>query len=178
MAKSTAISEKENSNSLMSQIISSFSQKLQPLYDIAWVFLLQLNTLLAAFLPLWLFPRPYRPYDQVYRSLPAIATFSEPVLFTNLPPLKISFEVWRPNPQWKRKTPGRPDFHVCVVDGRSQFPSLGHLEELYNSVAEKHSLGARNGKVVIAVVDNGVSNYMTLDEHLNLHEIDNSEDTL
>jgi hypothetical protein len=40
------------------------------------------------------------------------------------------------------------------------------LDELYNSVAQIHPLGGKHGKVVIAVVDSGVSNYLILDDTL------------
>jgi hypothetical protein len=117
-------------------------------------------------LPAWLVPRRHRPYDAIYASLPPIATFSEISSSKSIEDLTISFEVWRPNPQWKRKSPGPPDFHVCVLDGRDQFPSLAQLENLYNSVAQKYPLGKKAGKVVLAVAEKGVSNYMTLDESL------------
>ena len=77
----------------------------------------------------------------------------------------MAFEVWRPNPLWKRKNPGHPDFHICVVDAREQFPSSVKLEYMYNTIAQTHPLGGKFGRVVIAVVDRGVSNYLTLDEN-------------
>jgi tRNA-splicing endonuclease subunit Sen54 len=128
---------------------------------------------LSSYAALWLLvqyflscvrPRPHRPYDAIYATLPPISSFSETM--SNNDQLSIAFEVWRPNPSWKRKSPGPPDFHICVVDAREQFPSLAQLEQLYNSVAEKYPLGGKNGKVVVAVVDNGVSNYLTLDNNL------------
>ena len=124
-------------------------------------------SLLLHYLPSWLIPRPYQPYDAIYASLPPVATFSEISSTKSMEnPLTIAFEVWRPNPQWRRKSPGPPDFHVCVLDGREQFPSLAQLENLYNSVAQKYPLGKEAGKVVLAVVEKGVSNYMSLDDSL------------
>ena len=120
-------------------------------------------------LPSWLIPRSHSPFDKYYASLPAIKTFSPSSLSktTESPPLSVSFEVWRPSPTWKRKSPGPPAFHICVVDGRDPFPSLDQLERLYNSVAGKFPLRGKNGgKVVVSVVDCGVSNYLTLDEGL------------
>ena len=85
--------------------------------------------LLLHSLPIWLVPQPHRPYDAIYASLPPIGTFSEISSTKSIEdPLTIAFEVWRPNPQWKRKSPGPPDFHVCVLDGRDRFPSLAQLE--------------------------------------------------
>ena len=126
---------------------------------------------LLNYLPFWLTLRSHSPFDKYYASLPPIETFtpsslsrtSESLLST---PLSISFEVWRPSPTWKRKSPGPPDFHICVVDGRDPFPSLEQLEGLYNSVARKFPLGGKGARVVVAVVDCGVSNYLTLDEGL------------
>lgn len=131
------------------------------------LYICNLLFLLFRYLPAWLVPRPHRPYDAIYASLPPIASFSETSTTKSIEdPINIVFEVWRPNPQWRRKSPGPPDFHVCVLDGRDQFPTLAQLENLYNSVALKHPLGMKAGKVVLAVVENGVSNYMTLDDSL------------
>lgn len=120
---------------------------------------------LLSYMPSWLVARPHRPYDQIYASLPPISTFSERSSIIS-DPLTVTFEVWRPNPLWKRRAPGPPDFHICVVDGREEFPSLAQLEQLYNAVAQKDPVGGKGGKVVLAVVDNGVSNYMTLGHSL------------
>jgi hypothetical protein len=118
------------------------------------------------YLPSWLVPQPHRPYDTFYSNLPPIQSFSELSVEPLANTLTIAFEVWRPNPNWKRRLPGPPDFHICVVDGREPFPSLVQLENLYNSVASMHHIGAKGGKVVIAVVDCGVSNYLILDSNL------------
>jgi hypothetical protein len=118
-------------------------------------------------LPSWIVPRSHSPYDSFYSSLSPIQSFSE--LSDEDPEegaLSISFEVWRPSPNWKRKSPGPPDFHICIVDGREPFPSLSKLEGLYSSVARVHPIGAKGGKVVIAVLDCGVSNYLALDSNL------------
>jgi len=80
--------------------------------------------------------------------------------------LEIHFEVWCPNPQWRKKAPGPPDFHICVLDGREDFPSLSQLEHLNNSVSQKHQIGKTGGKIVLVVVDKGITNYLTLDEKL------------
>jgi hypothetical protein len=101
-----------------------------------------------------------------YSDLPPIQSFSE--LSTEPLPnhLTITFEVWRPNPNWKRRSPGPPDFHICVIDGHEPFPSLMQLEDLYNSVANIYPIGTKGGKVVLAVIDSGVSNYLILDSNL------------
>lgn len=118
-------------------------------------------------LPSWIVPRSHNPYDSFYSSLSSIQSYSELSYDdTDNDTLSISFEVWRPNPNWKRKSPGPPDFHICIVDGREPFPSLSKLEGLYNSVARVHPIGAKGGKVVIAVLDCGVSNYLALDSNL------------
>ena len=115
-------------------------------------------------LPILPLRRRKAPFDHFYRSLVAIETFSEFSSNANVTnPLSITFEVWRPSPQWRRKSPGSPDFHVCVLDARAPFPSLYQLQTLYNSVKSTYLLEANDGRVVLAVVDKGVSNYLTLD---------------
>jgi hypothetical protein len=118
-------------------------------------------------LPAWLVPRPHQPYDAMYARLPPISTFSEPLSNTpSLSRLKVDFEVWRPSPTWKRKSPGPPDFHICVLDARDRFPSLAQLEDLYNDAAKRHTIGEKGGQVILAVLDNGVSNYLRLSDNL------------
>jgi hypothetical protein len=162
---------KKQTTSIIAQTpnIQTWRQRYSGLYLALMGFFVNIYTILSSlliYLPSWLVARPHRPYDAIYATLPPIGTFSETTRQSTLPSLKIAFEVWRPNPLWKRKTPGPPNFHVCVVQGRQDFPSLAELEDLYNSVAQKSPLGGKNGKVVLAVVDNGVSNYLTLDEKL------------
>jgi len=129
--------------------------------------LFTLAATLLRFLPQWLISRPHRPYDHLYASLPAISTFSESFpRQKELYKLQVDFEVWRPSPTWRRKSPGPPNFHVCVLDARQSFPRLAQLEELYNTVASRHPLGPHAGKIILAVVDNGVSNYLSLDHNL------------
>src|SRR5271156_6509690 len=81
---------------------------------------------LLHYMPSWLIARPFQPYDPIFATLPPIPTFSESSSKVTCP-LTVTFEVWRPNPQWKRRAPGPPDFHVSVVDGRKSFPSLARL---------------------------------------------------
>jgi hypothetical protein len=164
------LSSKERLNESTGKMPSSWLQNSFQTFTAFTNILFHLYAFLLSLLdyfPSWLVPRPHRPYDALYATLPPIATFSEYSSNKSIPnPLTIAFEVWRPNPQWKRKSPGSPNFHVCVLDGRDPFPSLAQLELLYNSVAKKHPLGGSNGKIVLAVVDCGVSNYLTLDNNL------------
>lgn len=146
---------------------SSWRQIILDIYTTFYALLVSIWAFpLLQYMPSWLVARPHRPYHPIYASLPPISTFSESSSAVTRP-LAVTFEVWRPNPQWKRRAPGPPDFHICVVDGRGTFPSLAQLEQLYNSVAQNDPVGGKGGgKVVIAVVDNGVSNYMTLGDGL------------
>lgn len=170
VGKSPPLLSKEDSIKSPLTKTSSLRQSTSEMYAGLTRIIVYISTFLLALLnyfPSWLVPRLHRPYDAIYASLPPIATFSEfssSKFISN--PLSIAYEVWRPNPQWTRKSCGPPDFHVCVLNGREKFPSFAQLELLYNSVAKKHPLGGRNGKIVLAVVDCGVSNYMTLDENL------------
>jgi len=150
----------------------SFRRLMSDIYATFWIIWATILTFpLLSYMRSWLVARSHRPYDRIYASLPPIPTFSAYSSEISHP-LTVAFEVWRPNPQWKRRAPGPPDFHICVVDGREEFPSLAHLEQLYNSVAHKDPVGGKGGgKVVLAVVDNGVSNYMTLGDGL-FHSIE------
>jgi hypothetical protein len=132
------------------------------------LFLHHLLTTIFSYLPSWLTSRPHRPYDHIYATLPPIATYSTFLSKPppSSPPLKISFHAWRPSPQWKRRAPGPPDFYISVLDSREPFPSLQQLEGLYVSVAQEFMVGKETGKVVLAVVDCGVSNYIALDDML------------
>jgi tRNA-splicing endonuclease subunit Sen54 len=117
-------------------------------------------------LPTWFVPhRPHRPYNKIYATLPPISTYST-LSEGYSTDLKIALHAWRPSPQWKRRAPGPPDFHICVLDSRDPFPSLHQLESLYASVAQEHQVGKGRGKVLLAVVDRGASNYISLDDTL------------
>jgi hypothetical protein len=161
------LKEEGSSQSQLEKPSSPWLQKSSELSLALKSTLIQLYTFLISllfYLPSWLIGQAYQPYDVVYASLPPISSFSQSSSIAA--PLTLAFEVWRPNPRWKKRAPGPPDFHICVIDGRMQFPPLAQLEQLYNSVASKHSPDGRPGKVVLAVVDNGVSNYLMLDEKL------------
>jgi hypothetical protein len=130
-------------------------------------YLCMLSLLNSLFLYLW----PQGSYDAFYGSLIAIATFSELSSTVEIEnPLTISFQVWRPNPRWKRKSPEQPDFHICVLDAREPFPTLAKLEHLYNSIKTPNNIGPITGKIVLAVVDRGVSNFLTLDDRIAVSE--------
>jgi hypothetical protein len=121
---------------------------------------------IVSLLPSWFIPHsPHSPYDKIYATLAPISTYST-LSKGYSTDLKIALHAWRPSSKWKRRAPGPPDFHICVVDSQNPFPSLHQLESLYASVAQEHQVGKGKGKVLLAVVDRGASNYISLDDTL------------
>ncbi|KAA6406704.1 MAG: hypothetical protein FRX48_09427 [Lasallia pustulata] len=133
----------------------------------------------------------YRSYSDIYRLL-SIIPYHDPTLPTaretqktddklkpvhwdsdtaeppRLPPLRPCFHVWKPRPDFKKSSPGPPDFRIAVLNAReSEFPVLEQLDELLQSVPydpppkgiEKqtyHKLKHGYRNVILAVVDQGV----------------------
>ena len=82
--------------------------------------------------------------------------------------------MWKPRPDFKKSSPGPPDFRIAVLNAReSEFPVLEQLDGLLQSVPyepppkgiekqtyQKLKHGYRN--VILAVVDQGVVSYIRL----------------
>ena len=90
--------------------------------------------------------------------------------------LRCSFYVWKPQPGFKKSSPGPPDFHIAVVNAREDdMPVLKQLDQLLQSVPynppplkmdtqinQKLKHGWRN--VILAVVDQGVVSYLRVSD--------------
>ena len=90
--------------------------------------------------------------------------------------LRCSFHVWKPRPDFKKSSPGQPDFRIAVVNAREDdMPVLEQLDELLQSVPydlpqpkigthvyQKLKHGWRN--VILAVVDQGVVSYLRISD--------------
>ncbi|KAK6352766.1 tRNA-splicing endonuclease subunit sen54 [Orbilia brochopaga] len=115
-------------------------------------------------------PGAYRNYKEIYnRLLIPRRTLELPPTRRGDPLLNITFHVWKPRPNFKKSSPGPPDFYVTVLSTRdTKMPSLAQIEGLFNEVPEVASRQTgvyqllKEGKksVVLAVVDYGVISYM------------------
>ena len=90
------------------------------------------------------------------------------------PPLRCSYYVWKPRPDFKKSSPGPPDFRIAVVNAREDdVPILEQLDGLLQSVPydppppktehqmyQKLKHGWRN--VILAIVDQGVVSYLRI----------------
>lgn len=76
-------------------------------------------------------------YLLVYKALnfiPAYSTYDS-LSKTASSNYSIAFNVWKPQPNFSKKNPPLPDFHVCVVNTKRQsFPSLEDIQSLHNSL--------------------------------------------
>ena len=97
-------------------------------------------------------------------------------------PLDITFDVWKPDPRFTKKSPPLPDFQIVIVDVSStRFPTKNQLDDLFKRVEyqgrsqeslseaqggakEKKRLKDGSNCVLFALVDNGVINYMRLSQ--------------
>jgi len=88
-------------------------------------------------------------------------------------PLRCSYHVWKPRPDFKKSSPGPPDFRIAVVNAREDdVPIVAQLEELLQSVPydppppaqlyQKLKHGWRN--VILAIVDQGVVSYLRISD--------------
>jgi len=90
-------------------------------------------------------------------------------------PLRCSYHVWKPRPDFKKSFPGPPDFRIAVVNAREDVPILEQLDRLLQSVPynppphqtehqmyQKLKHGWRN--VILAIVDQGVVSYLRISD--------------
>ncbi|USP74132.1 uncharacterized protein yc1106_01406 [Curvularia clavata] len=121
-------------------------------------------------------PGLYRSYNDIYRLLKLIPTHDRtaPPSFILPPstdnPYRVHFDVYRTSAKFRKSARGPPDFRICVVDARTtSIPTGAQLNDLMAQVPEdrpkesaqpyqKLKHGSRN--VVLAVVDNGMPNYI------------------
>lgn len=65
----------------------------------------------------------YRGYDEVYRRLELVPRYSSPDRRVTPPtcrnaemPWLVTFNVWKPRPNFKKSAPGEPDFRMSVIE--------------------------------------------------------------
>lgn len=102
---------------------------------------------------LWRFiPWKFTSYPMIFRSLQLNFTTRK----TTPTPLEITYDVWKPHPNFSKKLPPKPDFQIMCVDiSSSRLPTASQLKELFNRT---------NGTAILALVDSGVISYMKLTE--------------
>jgi len=67
-----------------------------------------------------------------YSSLDSLKTVSEKSKYS------IDFNVWKPTPNFSKKNPPKPDFHICVVNtDHTTFPELKDIQGLFNQINYK-----------------------------------------
>lgn len=85
--------------------------------------------------PNWLFSR-FTKQRQLFASLQlkmALKTSSPP---TN--PLQITYDVWKPDPSFSKKSPPIPDFQIVVQDVHlNRFPTLSQAQDLFSRCSYK-----------------------------------------
>ena len=91
-------------------------------------------------------------------------------------PFRVAFDVWKPQPSFKKSGPGEPDYRIAVVSARdSPLPTRTQLRALLESTPlapppkamenkplQRLKHGYRN--VLLAVVDQGVVSYMRVSD--------------
>lgn len=123
-------------------------------------------------------PGLYRSYNDIYLRLAMINwhdptsadTFQRSNPPSTDPQFRITYHVWKPGSGYKKSSPGPPDFHIAVVNGRNtNIPTLEQLDALLQTapfnppgenaqISQKLKHGYKN--VILAVVDQGVISYL------------------
>ncbi|CUM52717.1 unnamed protein product [Debaryomyces tyrocola] len=84
----------------------------------------------------------YFNYTSIFQTLKLIPSYS------SLDSLKtateknsnyvVDFNVWKPTPNFSKKNPPNPDFHICVVNtDKTKFPDLNEIHGLFNQINYK-----------------------------------------
>lgn len=119
-----------------------------------------------AFTPWWLRSK-FTSYRQIFRSLQLQPTQTRRIPQTK--PLKITFDVWKPNPRFPKREPPPPDFQIITFDisARPSFPTYTQLSQIFSQLASptaerKPTQRMKDGyeNVIFALVNDGVINYM------------------
>ncbi|CCG84062.1 protein of unknown function [Taphrina deformans PYCC 5710] len=120
----------------------------------------------------------YRSYRDIYSRMSFVpchldthkSTLKTPEQSDNL--LKLSFDVWKPNTNFRKSAPGPPHFRVAVLDSRKHnVCSIEALAALFDTIAvdqeyarkpqfTRLKTGRRN--FVLAVADMGVVSFLSL----------------
>jgi tRNA-splicing endonuclease subunit Sen54 len=83
--------------------------------------------------------------------------------------MEITFDIYKPDPNFSKKSSLLPDFQIIVMDVSEKLPTASQLNDLFQRVEYKDRLGQRKLKdgqnsIILAVLDNGVINYMRLSQ--------------
>lgn len=122
-------------------------------------------------------PGAYRSYEAIYSRLSLIPSHHPPhttdFTTTTAPaknPFRVAYNVWKPQPHFKKSDPPPPDFLVAVVSAReTSLPTLAQLSALFDSVPVDAKAAGKNQfhrlkdgyrNVVVAVVDSGVTSFI------------------
>lgn len=100
----------------------------------------QRQTVSSYLLPL----KHYFDYLLIFRAIRLIPSYStyDSLKYPPSEPKKLtpSFDVWKPTPQFSKKSPPSPDFQIVIMDtNESSFPSLPQIQHLFNSSRHKFS---------------------------------------
>ncbi|KAI7851437.1 hypothetical protein BDC45DRAFT_515773 [Circinella umbellata] len=81
----------------------------------------------------------FSTYQSVYSTLkiiPSSSTWYKP--FSNQKETKSSFDwdIYRPNPHWKKRDPGVPDFRIVVTSSRDAIPSLAKYQQIFGDLEQ------------------------------------------
>lgn len=135
-----------------------------------------------SFHPLHFFTTKYTNYSQIYNSIKLIpfhspATPSESSTpSTTTQPLEITFNIWKPSPQFRKTAPPPPNFQVLVRNtNKYSFPTLSQLRSLISRtnylgkdapLDENQQRRLKNGYgyVLMAIVDYGIVNFVKVSE--------------
>lgn len=121
----------------------------------------------------------YRSFRDVYDRL-RFVPYHLPTTTNNLSlshsttdnPLKLSFDVWKPNSNFKKSAPGNPHFRMAVLNSRDHgVCSLGEINALFATLVEDETFAEmsqfarlKTGRrsFVLAVADMGVVSFLSL----------------
>jgi tRNA-splicing endonuclease subunit Sen54 len=114
----------------------------------------------------------YINYSQIYNSIKLI-----PFTVTKSAkshPIDITFNVWKPNPTFSKKSPPLPNFQILVRNvNKYKLPTLSEINSLFDrveTVPDVRSANAnqinrlKNGKenIILGIVDYGIINFVKL----------------
>lgn len=127
-------------------------------------------------------PGIYRSYREIYERLRIVQWHdpsktrppSEPHASDVESPLRITYNVWKPRPDFKKTEPGPPDFRIAVINAReTDVPSLEELGALFDTcpyeppkreASQQQKLKSGYKSITLAIVDQGIVSYLRLSD--------------
>ncbi|KAI9254522.1 hypothetical protein BDA99DRAFT_159910 [Phascolomyces articulosus] len=82
--------------------------------------------------------KQYSTFESVYSALKFIPSspWYKPFSIQEQTPL-FDWDIYRPNPQWKKRDPGVPDFRVVVTSSRGAIPSLAKYQQIFGDLEHR-----------------------------------------